>query len=360
MRELADQYGTPLLVLDCVRIERQYQMLQAALPTVKLFYALKAFTHPDVVSTLAACGAGFDVASTGEMEVLRQASVTSLDVIHTHPIKSDAEIVKALRYGCTTFVIDNSYELEKFVKYRHRVGLLLRLSFSDDDALVNLSDKFGCVPEDALWLLRRAKQLKLNVKGLSFHVGSQAKNPHAYVQAIEFCRDVIVQAEQEDMMLSCLDIGGGFPVSYEDGSSACAEDDGRAAIEAFCAPIRAALSGLPDWIHVIAEPGRYLIAPAVTSITRIIGKARKHGVNWYYLDDGVYGSFSGQIYDHVTYPIAPLKNHDGEGHPSVLAGPTCDGIDIIRDCIDLPDLQIGDLMITRMMGAYARRQPIKF
>ena len=343
---LAAQWGTPLLVLDCDKVQQHYEALTAALPNVELFYALKALSHVNVINTLAACGAGFDVASCGEIECLRQARLTSLNMIHTHPIKSETEIAQALRFGCTTFVVDNPYELEKFLKHRHRVGLLLRLSFHDSEALVNLSDKFGCTPDEASWLLRRAKHLKLNIKGLSFHVGSQSKNASAYAQAIHFCRDLINHAEHENIMLSCLDIGGGFPIVYDAGQTVSE----RARINAFCAPIRSALNQLPDWVRVIAEPGRYLVASAVTSITKVIGKARKVGVHWYYLDDGLYGSFNGQVYDHVTYPIRSLRG--GPLQPSVLAGPTCDGFDVIRPSIDLPDLQLGDLLVAQNMGAY--------
>ena len=342
IRELADKHGTPLLVLDCDVLKRQYNALAAALPGVEFFYAIKAFPHPDIVSTLYQCGVGFDLASSGEIELVRRYYVNPRRTIHTHPIKKNRDIRDSLRFGCTTFVVDNQDELKKFLPYRNRVGLLLRVSFPNPDAIVDLSRKFGCAPDEAMELIRFARQHGMHVKGLSFHVGSQSKNSDMHVHAVHECSRIITEYNREaETPMSTLDIGGGFPVNY------CgAVPD----IEAFCAPINKALAQLPTGIHVIAEPGRYLVAPAALSITSVSGRARRGGKNWYYLDDGVYGAYSGMIYDHAVYPVRCLR--DGPTSSSVLAGPTCDSIDIISNDIQLPELGIGDLIIGDMMGAY--------
>ena len=142
--------------------------------------------------------------------------------------------------------------------------------------------------------------------------------------------------------LDVLDIGGGFPVAYNDDVMP---------IDEFCAPIREALAKLPSHVRVIAEPGRFIAAPAAIAVSSVMGKAKRDGRWWYYLDDGVYGSYSGQMYDHAKYPVSALRQ-DGELQPSVLAGPTCDSIDVIDDNIMLPELEVGDLIVGRMMGAY--------
>jgi len=339
---LARQHGTPLIVLDCNVVRRQYRELSAALPGVALHYAIKALPDVNVIRTLKDEGASFDVATSGELELLGEVGVSPRLAIHTHPIKKPEEIRAALRFGCTTFVVDNEAELEKFVGVRERVSLLLRVSFRSPDARCDLSRKFGCQPENVARLLDRAAELRLHVKGLSFHVGSQSGSPDMHVRAVDRCREIIEAERASGRCLSVLDIGGGFPTNY-DGSAA--------SIDAYCAPLRAALERLPENVSVIAEPGRYLAAPAATLVSGVVGKAERGDHTWYYLDDGVYGSFSGRIYDHTTYPLATLK----EGlptHPSVLAGPTCDSIDVIAEDIALPDLDVGDLVIARMMGAY--------
>lgn len=348
---LVEQYGSPLLLLDCDVVRRQYRKLAQALPGVDLHYAIKALPERAVLATLAEEGCGFDVASNGEITLLEQLGIEPRRTIHTHPIKNDGDIRRALRYGCTTFVVDNVDEIAKFLPYRHRVALLVRVSFPNPGARVDLSRKFGCAMDDVQALLAAADAQGVHVKGLSFHVGSQVPDAQAHVEAIERCADVIATRRSHAVApLSLLDIGGGFPVSY-DGNV----DD----IELFCAPIRAALDRLPPNVRILAEPGRYIAAPSMTAVTSVVGRARRGGHMWYYLDDGVYNSFSGQIFDHTRYPlIAPAAR--GEPEPSVLAGPTCDSIDIIAEDIQLGELQIGDIIVAPMMGAYTAASATTF
>lgn len=340
-RALVEQYGSPLLLLDCDKLADQYKQLQNALPNVELYYAVKAFSHPAIINTLNQLGAGFDIATTGEINLLRQEFVNPRRTIHTHPIKKDRDIRDALRFGCSTFVVDNYAELKKFRKFGHRVGLLLRVSFRSPDAAVDLSKKFGCQPDEVPELLAEAQRLGLHIKGLSFHVGSQSTSPNAHVAAIHACREII---ESVDMgtPLRILDIGGGFPVDYD-----TAED---LDINAFCAPIREALAQLPESVSILAEPGRFLIAPAAAAVSSVTGVALRGDQPWYYMDDGVYGMYSGRIYDHAKYPIHVFKQ--GPTRSSALVGPTCDSIDVIEEDIQLPALEVGDLVVGRMMGAY--------
>jgi ornithine decarboxylase len=348
---LAATHGTPLLVIDCEAIRRQYRALATALPGVGLFYALKPLPQADVVATLRQLGAGFDVATTGEIELVRAQGVRAERCIHTHPIKRDDDIRAALRFGIRRFVADNPDEIRKFVPHRRRAELLLRVSFRNPAAVVDLSRKFGCEPAAVLPLLELARALGVRVRGLSFHVGSQVADPSKYVEAVEACRELMLDARQRGVAdLDVLDIGGGFPIAY----------GGRvAAIGPFCRPIRRALAKLPPGVQVIAEPGRFISGPAGTCVAAVVGRAQREGRWWYYLDDGLYGSFSGQLYDHALYPIDALGAR-GPRHPSVLAGPTCDSIDVIREDIALPELAIGDLIAGRMMGAYTAAHATDF
>ena len=340
---LAARHGTPLLVIDCEAIRRQYRSLSAALPGVELFYALKPLPDAAVVSTLRALGAGFDVATTGEIELIRAQRVAPGRCIHTHPIKRDADIRAALGFGIRTFVADNPDEIRKFERYRDRAELLLRVSFRNPAAVVDLSRKFGCEPGAVPPLLELARKLGVRVKGLSFHVGSQVADPGRYVEAIDTCRELMLHSTERGLaQLEVLDIGGGFPIPYGGGGEPIAR---------FCRPIRRELATLPEHVRVIAEPGRFIAGPAGTCITAVTGRAQREGRWWYYLDDGLYGSFSGQLYDHALYPIESLGKR-GARHPSVLAGPTCDSIDVIREDLPLPQLDLGDLLVGRMMGAY--------
>ncbi len=342
-RKLVRDHGSPLLVLDADKVRRQFCRLQRALPGVGIYYAVKSLPHPAIINVMDAMGSGFDLASSGEIELIRDLNISPRRNIYSHPIKRDSDIRDGLRYGCTTYVVDNTDELLKFVPYKHRVGLFVRISFRSNTAVVDLSKKFGCSLEETDELLLLAAKLGIHVKGLCFHVGSQCVDAQKQVEAIHACNTLIRRHHDTGVApISTLDIGGGFPIDY---------DGGHLDIYGYCAPIRQALMGLPNYVSAIAEPGRFISGPSMTCLTTVIGKALRRDLHWYYIDDGVYGSFSGQIYDHMRYPLE-IYSEDERRYDSVLAGPTCDSIDVIAENVQLPQMQLGDLVVGRMMGAY--------
>jgi ornithine decarboxylase len=342
IRRLVAQFGSPLLILDCARVRTQYRKLRKALPGVDLHYALKPLPHAAIVRTVIDEGGWLDLATSGEVQLAARLKLDAARCIHTHPIKRDSDIRNALVFGVRTFVADNPDEIRKFRPYAGKAELLLRVSFRSPGAVCDLSRKFGCDPEDALALARQAAEQGVGVRGFSFHVGSQAADALKHVEAIEACVRLLAAARREQLgIFDTLDIGGGFPIDYAQR----APDIGR-----FCAPIRKALAKLPRRVRVIAEPGRYIAGPAAIGVATVMGRARREGHWWYYLDDGLYGSYSGQLYDHARYPVEALRS--GPLLPAVLAGPTCDSIDVIAENLMLPELRAGDLIVGRAMGAY--------
>jgi ornithine decarboxylase len=343
IERLVRDFGSPLLIIDCARVRQQYRKLRRALPGVDLHYALKPLPHAAVVQTIIEQGGWLDLATTGEAQLARRLNVAPERCIHTHPIKRDIDIRNALDYGVRTFVADNPDEVRKFKPYAARAALLLRVSFRSPGAVCDLSRKFGCDPEDAIELARLAAGLGIDVQGFSFHVGSQASDALKHVEAVDACAKLLSAARREKLgTLGTLDIGGGFPIDY----AARAVDIGR-----FCAPIRKALSAVPKRVRIIAEPGRFIAGPSAIGVASVMGRAQREGHWWYYLDDGLYGSYSGQLYDHARYPVEALRK-DEALLPSVLAGPTCDSIDVIAENMMLPELKCGDLVVGRAMGAY--------
>jgi ornithine decarboxylase len=272
--------------------------------------------------------------------------------IHTHPIKREQDIRDALEFGCDVFVVDNIDELAKFEMFAGQVRLLLRVSYRGKGVVSDLSRKFGCDPAAVPWLLTEATRMGISVIGLSFHVGSQSPTSEAHVDAIDGCRHLYEDSALAGTTeLSVLDIGGGFPADYGDGVGADKE--------AFYAPIREALSRYPAHVRMIAEPGRVLSAASMTSVSTVVGRAQRGDAMWYYLDDGVYGAYSGQIYDHARYPLTVFGD-SAECHRSVMSGPTCDSIDVIAEDVALPELEIGDLVVGRQMGAYTLASASEF
>lgn len=352
LRDLADRHGTPLLVLERSALVERLNLFRTLLPGVEPHYAIKACPHPEVVRTLYAAGAHFDIATSGEIALLRECRVPPSLAIHTHPIKRDVDIRAALRFGCTTFVVDNAIEIEKFSRYRERVGLILRVRTENPHTRVDLSRKFGCAPDDAAGLIQFAAARGVHVKGLSFHIGSQTGDPAPHAQAVKMLAETLEACRGvTGARLTLLDIGGGFPVA----EGAKTDDP----LPAYCAPLAEVLAELPPRIRVIAEPGRTLVAPAMTSLNAVVGVAARGGQPWYYLDDGVYGAFSGRVFDHGHFLLEPLDpcpaaaDTGSAPQTAIVAGPTCDSIDVVSESAALPPLSIGDRLVTRNIGAYS-------
>ena len=209
--------------------------------------------------------------------------------------------------------------------------------------MVELSSKFGALPGEAVDLIAFAHEQGLTVEGLSFHVGSQCTNPENFIQAIHLSAGIFAEAKSRGFSLELLDIGGGFPAAYDASVPKFAELAGR---------INHELDRLfPPEIEILAEPGRFLVASAGTAVSKIIGKAVREGKRCYYIDDGVYHTYSGVIFDHCNYPVKSFKR--GATEPSAVFGPTCDALDTIGLAETLPDLQLDDYLYSENIGAYS-------
>lgn len=348
-RKLRDEYGTPLLVVSRRKIVEKFQLLKEYLPQVDMYYAVKANPHPEILKVIAACNPYFDVCSRNEIESVLGLGVPGDNMIHTNPIKKQQDIEHAVEQGIYWFVVDNRYELKKFIPYRDRVKLLMRLSFPNPDCVVNLSYKFGIDPEHALDLAFEARDMGLDVKGLCFHVGSQNVNPYKYVDAIVECRRIFNLLALKGMYLEVLDIGGGFPVEYLESILP---------MRSFFEPIKDALDRYFGNVRIIAEPGRFVVGDACDLLTSVVGKSYRNNIWWYYIDDGLYGSFSGKVFDHCDYPV--LAERQGEREQCIIAGPTCDSFDIIYHNLAMPHLEIGDMLVVPCMGAYTNCSATNF
>ncbi len=340
-RSLKEQFGTPLMVFSRREIMEKLSILNEYLPGVGLYYAVKANAHPEVLEVIKQCTDKFDVCSPHEIMTVKDIGVEGDNMIHTNPIKKPEDIRFAVDQGVKWFVFDNEYELEKFKPYGKDVNLMLRLSFPNTDCVVNLSYKFGVYADEAMELAKKATDMGLRVRGLCFHVGSQNLNPFKYKEAIAECRRVFNHLLLEGICLDLLDIGGGFPVEYVDSIMP---------LRNFFTPIRKALDSYFPSTTVIAEPGRFIVGDAANLILTVVGKSKRNNVWWYYVDDGLYGSFSGRVYDHGKYLL--LTDKEGLREQCIIAGPTCDSIDVIYHTSVMPELDIGDNLLALSMGAY--------
>ena len=343
---LVARYGTPLLVLDPARAVAQYDALRAALPDVRPYYAVKAQAHPALLAALRDADGYFDVASPGEVALVEELGIAPDRCIYTNPVKKPSDVATAVRAGIRTFVFDNEGELTKFADVEDRVELLLRLSYRSPQALIDLSYKFGAQPDDAIDLIRAAQRNGLTVTGLSFHPGSQLGTVTPLVEDIRAAAMLLDCLADVGIHLDVLDIGGGLPVPYD------AEVPHLAGfVAAIADEIRPLVA---RGVQVISEPGRFVAATSMISVAGVIGTTSRGGRPWYYLDDGLYGSFSNVLSEHTHPTVHAYRalHEELPSVPSVLAGPTCDSLDVISTDALLPALEPGDLVVTPNMGAY--------
>lgn len=343
------RHGTPLLLLEPDRIRTQYRRLTTAPPFVEFFYAVKALAHPVVIDTLAEEGCGFDVASIEEVDLVRSRGLPTSAMLFTHPVKKPSEIAAARDRGFRLFVADNPVELRKIAAACPGAGVLIRLAYGNPDAKSDLSTKFGAAREDARDLTLLAMHLDLDVRGFSFHAGSQSGDPGPFVIAVERTLQVMDTLESTiPIRFEMLDIGGGFPVAY---------DRTVASIEEIGAALRSSLRDRADEVRIVAEPGRVLVAESMALLTSVVGTAERAGRPWIYLDDGVYGSYSNVVAEDVHPLLIPVSGSGATSPPgpaalTTVAGPTCDSADVIARDVLLPELAVGDLLASPAMGAY--------
>jgi len=352
LEALARQHGTPLVVVDHEVVRANYAAFRRHFPKVQAYYAVKANPDPAIVRTLYRVGASFDVASLEEFKLVHR-NIEHLSpseqqdfiwdkIIYANPVKPK-ETLQALDRYKPLVTADNLLELEKIRAHAPHAGVVIRLRVPNTGSMVELSSKFGCDPGDAVDLIDAAFGMGLTVEGLSFHVGSQCTNFLNFVQALHTAAAVMDEARSRGRALTIVDIGGGFPAPYHRDVKP---------IEVLAARINAEIDRLfPGNIQIIAEPGRFLVATAVTSVARVIGKTRRDGKTCYYVDDSVYHTYSGIIFDHCQYHLKALR--DGPTEICAVFGQTCDGLDTISLSEELPDLPLDDLVLAENIGAYA-------
>jgi ornithine decarboxylase len=356
---VAKTHGTPVVVIDHDVIRRYYASFRRHLPKVQAYYAVKANPAPEIVRTLYKAGASFDVASLpefllvhGNIEHLaakeRQAYIWD-KIIYANPIKPK-ETLEALDQYKPLITYDNPEELKKIKRYAPHAGLVLRLRVPNTGSMVELSSKFGCDTGEAVDLILEAFRLGLVVEGLSFHVGSQCTNFDNFVQALNIAAAVRKEAASRGHQINILDIGGGFPVPY---------DAHVKPLGVLAKRINAEIDRLfSKETEILAEPGRFLVATAATVVARIIGKAFRDGKTCYYIDDSVYHTYSGIIFDHCQYRVKAFRA--GPSELCTVFGQTCDGMDTIAHSEELPELEIGDLVYTEDIGAYSNASSTYF
>jgi len=352
LKALAREHATPLVVIDHERLRKNYAEFKKHLPKVQAYYAVKANAEPAIVRTFYQAGASFDVASLPEFMLVydnikhlppkEQQDFIWDKIIYANPTKPK-QTLEALDQYKPLVTYDNLTELQKIRRYAPHAGVVLRLRVPNTGSMVELSSKFGCDPGEAVDLIEAAFGLGLVVEGLSFHVGSQCTNFQNFVQALDVSAAVMRESKSRGHEIKILDIGGGFPAPY---------DKHVRPFSLLARKINAEIDRLfPANIQILAEPGRFLVATAAISIASIIGKAVRDGKPCYYIDDSVYHTFSGIIFDHCQYHLKAFK--PGKTEVCAVFGQTCDALDTISLSEELPEMEIEELVYAENIGAYS-------
>ncbi len=347
--KLAQEYGSPLLVISLEQIEKNYMFLRTHLPRVRLFYAIKANPNTRILERMITMGSSFDVASDGEINLLHAMGVEGERMIYANPIKRPAGLTACKMTGVSKMTFDNAAEIHKIAGALPGATVLLRLRIDNSSAHVDLNKKFGADKKDALALIKEAKAAGLDMAGISFHVGSQTCYADPYLRALDLVRELFDEAKKAGIELRIVDIGGGMPIP---------EPKVRFNLEAILEQINARLDEDFPETEIWAEPGRYMCGTAVNLITSVIGVAERGGQPWYYLDEGLYGTFSGVIFDQWDFTLRSFKK--GKRIRATFAGPSCDSLDIMFRGKLTTELEMNDLLLVPACGAYTSASATNF
>ena len=346
---LAQEYGTPLLVLSLEQIEKNYRLLRTHLPRVKVFYAIKANPHRRILELMRDLGSNFDVASDGEIMELSSLGVDGSRMIYANPMKTVNGLRACRNAGVGKMTFDSAGEIDKMARECPGATVLLRIRIDNSSAHVDLNKKFGAAREQALELLLKARDAGLDAAGIAFHVGSQTTSADPYLYALDIAREIFEEAAAAGMQLRIMDIGGGFPIP---------EPKVRFNLQEMLNQINARLDEVFPGVEIWAEPGRFICGTAVNLITSVIGVTERGGQPWYFLDEGLYGTFSGVLFDQWDFKLISFK--EGEQVAATFAGPSCDSLDIMFRGKMTVRQEEGDLILVPICGAYTSASATTF
>ncbi|EAQ04373.1 decarboxylase, pyridoxal-dependent [Pseudooceanicola batsensis HTCC2597] len=342
-------FDRPTLVIDVDRVEEQYHALKAGLGRARIHYAVKANPQREIVERLVDLGSGFDAASRAEIELCLSLGARPENISFGNTVKKVRDIEFAWGAGVTLFAADAEEELEKIAEHAPGAEVYIRLIVDASEADWPLSRKFGCARDKAIMLLDMARELGLRPVGFSFHVGSQTKRAEMWTATLDQVAAVWEAAKEAGHELTLLNIGGGFPAYY-------GEEIQRPT--AYAARVMELITErFGDVAHVMAEPGRGLVAEAGAIAAEVLLVSRKSENDlhrWVYLDIGKFSGLAETMDEAIRYQFLTERDHEATG-PCILAGPSCDSADVLYEKrpVELPlGLRSGDRFIIRNCGAY--------
>lgn len=349
LRAFLDTSGaqTPYVVVDVDVVAQRYRELCSVLPAAKALFAVKANPAEPIIRRLVDLGSGFDIASPAEIDLCLAAGAEPSVISYGNTIKKRSDIAYALEHGVKTFTIDSREELEKIASLADDAEICVRLWHDCGGADWPLSRKFGTGPSECERLIRRALDHGFRA-GMSFHVGSQQRSPYAWDTPLRTVGHIRESLRADGLDLSFVNLGGGFPGSYADPVAPIAE---------YGREITASVQRwVGDDLQLFMEPGRYLVADAGVLRAEVILVSQRDidERRWVYLDCGVFHGLAETLDEAIAYRVRTASG-SGRLESVVLAGPTCDSMDVLyeKNDVRLPiDLAEGDHVEFLSAGAY--------
>lgn len=340
----------PCLVVDLDVVRDNYAAFAKALPDTRVFYAVKANPAPEVLSLLASLGSCFDTASVAEIEMVLAAGGAPERISYGNTIKKERDVARAYALGVRLYAVDCKAEVDKVARVAPGSKVFCRILSDCAGAEWPLSRKFGCEPDMATEVLEHALRNGLEPHGVSFHVGSQQRNPHAWDRALASAAAVFRECGERGINLAMVNLGGGFPTKYVKNVPT---------VKSYGTAIFRSLrkhfgNRIPE---TIIEPGRGMVGNAgliEAEVVLVSRKSEDDEIRWVYLDIGKFGGLAETMDESIRYPIKTPRDRD-QLAPCVLAGPTCDSADVMyeREPYMLPvSLEIGDKVLIEGTGAY--------
>ena len=350
VRQAARQrYTRPFLILDAALVREKVRRFRAAMPRVRPHYAVKANPDRRIVKVVGQEGAGFEIASTSELDLLLALGASAADVFFSNPMKSRQAIAYAAARGVAWFVVDSVDELRRIHEIRSDARTYLRIATPNIGSDWPLSGKFGAGAGETREIIATAAKLGADLAGVTFHAGSQCRNPANWRVGIEKARAVFEAMAKAGLKPRLLDIGGGFPVRHVKPIPS---------IEVIGEVVNEAIGEFPEDVQVIAEPGRYMVSDAGYFVCRVLGTTTRGGKRWMHWDAGLFGGVI-ETTEGLKYKIRTERS--GPDIPWHVGGPTCDSVDVVLRDEPLPsDLQEGDFIYIRNAGAYTTAYASEF
>ena len=319
-----------------------------------VLYAVKTNPNEKVIRCIGESGINkFDVASINEIRLIKKIFPKS-QAFYMNTVKNRDHIKEAyFNYNIRDFALDTKEELQKIIEETNNakdLTLYIRVSISNEHAEIDLSQKFGALPSEALGLLRLAKGHAKKV-GLSFHVGSQCMHPISYAKGVREIGNIIKKTK---IIPDIINVGGGFPSIYPDLSPQPLENYMREIKKSFD---NLKLENKPE---MLCEPGRALVAESGSTVVKVILRKKQK----IYINDGTYGSLFDAGVLNFILPTRMIPNGRVTSKKLTsysLYGPTCDSADFMKGPFVLPNnLKEGDYIEIGQLGAYSLTFRTKF